>query len=661
MTLLSNLPFLSDVTGPSEGTPRTADVPKHTLLPDSFGEFFEGTENPGPTRDARSGEAVMQNDVPLAPHGPKGPGIAPLSVVDIPLPGPKPAPSAPTTPARGRSAPMVDPIRGLTPPQPTVGLPPQSETPSEPGMPVADPRPKPVTLRNMGAGNDADPDVDVLTRLAGPALVDQPDQPIASTFDAPVTARAPASSEPQEIPVPPPAPATPLPQTETPVPAPAATVALPVPIPAESTSRSTGALPAAAQDAPPRPVAWPETPDDPNTNAETSLAGQALAPAIPQPRVMAAGSGSESPQPRVLENRPTPAVTATPPGGPADRHDLEPPKLSHHADGEPAHRQTAAARNPITGATIAQTDLLRVTSSASSAPVPNATVQTPGENRPADGKLPTAELTPDPRRDAAVWKARPNDGPWPTATQSNPWPMPTPAPTPAAVQIAPQPLFQSGLPQPDIEAEQSLQPRIQSRRGPEQATSFSPAPVSVRAEAPDPLPFATQTVSTDIVSDPSSDTELSIVAGHDPVAATSSTLHTAPAVHRTDLPPQLMRMLAEVTVAHPDRPIEITLNPEELGKIRMTMTQGDGQISVAVLADRPETLDALRRHISTLGAEFQSLGYRDVSFSFGSGGSHGRETAPDVTPTNLRIEPDTPTPVQISVASSHLGGVDLRL
>ena len=97
----------------------------------------------------------------------------------------------------------------------------------------------------------------------------------------------------------------------------------------------------------------------------------------------------------------------------------------------------------------------------------------------------------------------------------------------------------------------------------------------------------------------------------------------------TSLPqePRLARhvaaQLVEAARILPDRPVELTLNPDELGKVRMTLSANEGAISVSLLAERAETADLLRRHIETLSEEFRALGYSDISFSFGGDGSHG--------------------------------------
>ena len=69
------------------------------------------------------------------------------------------------------------------------------------------------------------------------------------------------------------------------------------------------------------------------------------------------------------------------------------------------------------------------------------------------------------------------------------------------------------------------------------------------------------------------------------------------------------------------RATEISLSPEELGRVRLHMTAVDHTITLHVMAERPETTDLLRRHIDVLAQEFRELGYENIAFSFGDGTS----------------------------------------
>jgi len=89
---------------------------------------------------------------------------------------------------------------------------------------------------------------------------------------------------------------------------------------------------------------------------------------------------------------------------------------------------------------------------------------------------------------------------------------------------------------------------------------------------------------------------------------------------RMDLPQQIaMQIAAAAGRAAPgaERRIELTLNPEELGSVRLSLQQTEDGLSVSVLADRPETLDLLRRHIDSLAREFLAIGYESAEFTFG--------------------------------------------
>ncbi|MGI3169847.1 flagellar hook-length control protein FliK [Pseudooceanicola sp. C21-150M6] len=63
-------------------------------------------------------------------------------------------------------------------------------------------------------------------------------------------------------------------------------------------------------------------------------------------------------------------------------------------------------------------------------------------------------------------------------------------------------------------------------------------------------------------------------------------------------------------------PVEISLNPEELGRVRFSMTTGDATLNIVVAAERSETMDMLRRHIGHLERQYLGMGFESVDFSF---------------------------------------------
>lgn len=156
----------------------------------------------------------------------------------------------------------------------------------------------------------------------------------------------------------------------------------------------------------------------------------------------------------------------------------------------------------------------------------------------------------------------------------------------------------------------------------------------------------------------------------DPLEIASSTswepaanVASSPALNRAEIAAPVLRQIVEVLHKSPDRPIELVLNPEELGRVRMSMTTTDGGISVAILAERPETLDFLRRHIDLLGQDFKALGYENIAFSFGNGTP--AEDHPDtgdagVTPDGTSDQ-ELPKDHTINLTIGPASGVDIRL
>ncbi|WP_454272544.1 flagellar hook-length control protein FliK [Roseovarius sp. MBR-154] len=96
--------------------------------------------------------------------------------------------------------------------------------------------------------------------------------------------------------------------------------------------------------------------------------------------------------------------------------------------------------------------------------------------------------------------------------------------------------------------------------------------------------------------------------------------HTSHTALRADLPQQIAMQIATATGrAAPtgDRLINLTLSPEELGSVRLSLRQTDDGLAVAIFAERPETLDLLRRNIDLLARDFLDIGYESAEFTFG--------------------------------------------
>jgi hypothetical protein len=85
------------------------------------------------------------------------------------------------------------------------------------------------------------------------------------------------------------------------------------------------------------------------------------------------------------------------------------------------------------------------------------------------------------------------------------------------------------------------------------------------------------------------------------------------------------RTVAQAIVAGADRNrIELRLDPPELGRVSIDLRLDDGAVTASVSAERPETLDLLRRHADALQRELSSAGFERATLAFGDRGD-GRE------------------------------------
>ncbi len=180
---------------------------------------------------------------------------------------------------------------------------------------------------------------------------------------------------------------------------------------------------------------------------------------------------------------------------------------------------------------------------------------------------------------------------------------------------------------------------------------LEPEAASLRADAPDP-----------VATDPLIPEIRTVRESAGPTATGSANgLSTAAAASA------ISSQIAQAVTQTRDGFVEVALSPEELGKVRMTLQSHEAGIAVAVQAERPETLDLMRRHIELLERDFRDLGYATISFSFSSDQRNGADRTP-TTPEQGGAEPaprtDTLDTVPLSTPAPRdliPGGLDLRL
>ncbi|WP_422071198.1 flagellar hook-length control protein FliK [Tranquillimonas rosea] len=151
-----------------------------------------------------------------------------------------------------------------------------------------------------------------------------------------------------------------------------------------------------------------------------------------------------------------------------------------------------------------------------------------------------------------------------------------------------------------------------------------------------------------------------VAVGREPVRhAAPDVARAAPSVHSSSAGPILVAQVAEAARGLGDGPVRISLAPEELGSVRLTLSVTETGITVHVAAERDETLQLLRRHAGMLSDSMSDAGFGETSFTFEQDrGSAGREQPGTGHETGLQGEPERPRADVITVVPDRL---DLRL
>ena len=150
---------------------------------------------------------------------------------------------------------------------------------------------------------------------------------------------------------------------------------------------------------------------------------------------------------------------------------------------------------------------------------------------------------------------------------------------------------------------------------------------------------------------------------NDPGMGVSNTPVATVAVHRAEMARFPVAATVDVLVRHPDRAVEISLRPEELGHVRMSLSMTDAGMTLVISAERPETLDLMRRHIDQLAQEFRRLGYDTIGFAFGGDhpGTNPHNDRQNVAPSRSLAELDESAVPEAAARAMGSAGLDLRL
>ena len=136
-----------------------------------------------------------------------------------------------------------------------------------------------------------------------------------------------------------------------------------------------------------------------------------------------------------------------------------------------------------------------------------------------------------------------------------------------------------------------------------------------------------------------------------------------------DIVRQIAQQLPDVSTRSLPNAVEVSLVPEELGRMRILLSQSDMGVSVLLQSERPETLELAKRNASILAEELEKAGFTNIDLTFGDQGASNWQDGTaewlDGLADTLRTEdpksslPDTTA--YRPIIDLHSGQVDIKL
>lgn len=147
-----------------------------------------------------------------------------------------------------------------------------------------------------------------------------------------------------------------------------------------------------------------------------------------------------------------------------------------------------------------------------------------------------------------------------------------------------------------------------------------------------------------------------------PLAVSTTPITTPQSSTFQTLPSGIAPQIAVALEGRSETPVEISLAPEELGRLRIRLSPEGDTVRVLVQVERPETLDLLRRNGDVLMQELKAAGFAggNLSFSAWGGTTQGNPTPQHDQQAEGEAlalpNPTPPAPPRIAPAQ----GLDLR-
>lgn len=190
------------------------------------------------------------------------------------------------------------------------------------------------------------------------------------------------------------------------------------------------------------------------------------------------------------------------------------------------------------------------------------------------------------------------------------------APTVTKSAASPSSTGRSTSPQPEATPE--------SHKAVSKTENLPPSPLVSQQTATAPSLPTHEDAARDAALTDTNVPDLGLPSGsHETVATRITTPHSASSPTSASPPADLAQQIRPALESRPGEPVELTLAPEELGRVRLKLDTDSDAIRLHVQAERPETLDMMRRHIDQLSRDFRDMGFTSVSFQFGGEANSG--------------------------------------
>ena len=114
------------------------------------------------------------------------------------------------------------------------------------------------------------------------------------------------------------------------------------------------------------------------------------------------------------------------------------------------------------------------------------------------------------------------------------------------------------------------------------------------------------------------DSDLLVSEGSTKRIGALGSLGAEPLVARSDVPKAITAQMAEAVRSNANGSFEVKLSPEELGRVKLSLSPTEAGLTVTILAERPETMDLIRRNLEIFAQDLRQQGHQSIHFQFGS-------------------------------------------